>query len=117
MALIKDVLEAQRHKQAKWNAQCEGYSPEFRTPLALERHVAKIYTITIFYEVQKEIVDEWNRVCSVEYNPIDFTAQCSCKLFQRMGLVCRHIFLVFRDAQLESVPHPPICRGSVVQTV
>ncbi|XP_031126315.1 protein FAR1-RELATED SEQUENCE 5-like [Ipomoea triloba] len=124
---FEGVLEAQRHKQTKLNAQCEGYSPEFKTPLALERHVAQIYTITIFYEVQKEILggcffcrvvsicedkglmvyvikDEWNRVCSVEYNPIDFSAQCSCKLFQRMGLVCRHMFLVFKEAHLQSVP-------------
>ncbi|XP_031099741.1 protein FAR1-RELATED SEQUENCE 5-like [Ipomoea triloba] len=50
------VLEAQRHKQAKMNAECEAYLPEFKTPLPMERHVAQLFTITIFYELQREIV-------------------------------------------------------------
>ncbi|XP_019166946.1 PREDICTED: protein FAR1-RELATED SEQUENCE 5-like [Ipomoea nil] len=52
---FESVLGTQRYRQDKLNAQCEGYLPEFKTPLALERHIAQLFTITIFYELQKEI--------------------------------------------------------------
>ncbi|XP_019182044.1 PREDICTED: protein FAR1-RELATED SEQUENCE 5-like [Ipomoea nil] len=52
---FESVLRTQRYRQDKLNAQCEGYLPEFKTPLALERHIAQLFMITIFYELQKEI--------------------------------------------------------------
>ncbi|XP_019155715.1 PREDICTED: protein FAR1-RELATED SEQUENCE 5-like [Ipomoea nil] len=123
----ESVIETQRYRQAKLNAECEGYIPEFKTPLALERHVAQLFTITIFYELQKEIEaacfysrvvgvredggsiyydirGECNTIFSVHHDPKGLSASCTCKLFERMGLVCRHMFLVFRDAQLGQLP-------------
>nr|GMD98985.1 protein FAR1-RELATED SEQUENCE 5-like [Ipomoea batatas] len=32
------------------------------------------------------------------------TASCSCRMFERVGLLCRHIFLVFKDARVDSIP-------------
>ncbi|XP_019193982.1 PREDICTED: uncharacterized protein LOC109187981 [Ipomoea nil] len=52
---FESVLGTQRYRQDKLNAECKGYLPEFKTPLALERHIAQVFTITIFYELQKEI--------------------------------------------------------------
>ncbi|XP_019157186.1 PREDICTED: protein FAR1-RELATED SEQUENCE 5-like [Ipomoea nil] len=124
---FESVLEMQRYRQAKLNAECEGYLPEFKTPLALERHVAQLFTITIFYEIQKEIEaacfycyvvgiredgggihydikGECNTIFTVHHEPNVQNTSCSCKLFQRIGLVCRHMFLVFRVAELETLP-------------
>ncbi|XP_019166907.1 PREDICTED: protein FAR1-RELATED SEQUENCE 5-like [Ipomoea nil] len=52
---FESVLGTQRYRQDKLNAKCEGYLPEFKTPLELERHIAQLFTITIFYKLQKEI--------------------------------------------------------------
>ncbi|XP_019179712.1 PREDICTED: protein FAR1-RELATED SEQUENCE 5-like [Ipomoea nil] len=121
------VLETQRHTQDKLNAESEGSLPEFKTPLAIKRHTAQVFTIRIFYELQKEIesacfycgvvgIHKDNGVirydikgsCSVthtvEYNPTGVSASCICKLFERLGMVCEHMFSVFRAAQLESLP-------------
>ncbi|XP_019190597.1 PREDICTED: protein FAR1-RELATED SEQUENCE 5-like [Ipomoea nil] len=123
----ESVLETQRHKQCKLNAESEGSLPEFKTPLALERHIAQVFTLTVFYELQLEIEaacfyckvvgiradgecirydikGEYNVIHTVEYMPSLTIASCSCKLFERLGLVCRHMFLVFKDAEMASLP-------------
>ncbi|XP_019184816.1 PREDICTED: protein FAR1-RELATED SEQUENCE 5-like [Ipomoea nil] len=53
---FEGAIDCQRHKQAKLNAACEGHLPVVKTPLAIERYAAAVYTITVFYEVQAEIV-------------------------------------------------------------
>ncbi|XP_031106248.1 protein FAR1-RELATED SEQUENCE 5-like [Ipomoea triloba] len=49
------VINEQRYKQTKLNAECEGSFPETKTPLYMERHAATLYTINMFYEFQIEI--------------------------------------------------------------
>ncbi|XP_019166895.1 PREDICTED: protein FAR1-RELATED SEQUENCE 5-like [Ipomoea nil] len=123
----ESVLETQRHRQSKLNAESEGSLPEFKTPLALERHTVQVFTLTVFYELQLEIEaacfyckvvgiradgecirydikGEYNVVHTVEYMPSLSIASCSCKLFERLGLVCRHMFLVFKDAEMARLP-------------
>ncbi|XP_019179213.1 PREDICTED: protein FAR1-RELATED SEQUENCE 5-like [Ipomoea nil] len=118
---------AQRYRQDKLNAECVGYLPEFKTPLALERNIAREFTITIFYELQKEIeaacfycsvigvrqdrdsthydiANEGNIIATMHYKVGSLGASCNCNLFRRMGLVCRHMFVVFRGAQMEQLP-------------
>ncbi|XP_019176283.1 PREDICTED: protein FAR1-RELATED SEQUENCE 5-like [Ipomoea nil] len=121
------AIGAQRHTQAKMNADCESCFPVLKTPLALEKHAMDVYTISVFYDVQVEICaacfscrvaslcncdghvsyvinDGDQRPWCVELVLSDYTATCSCKMFERMGLLCRHIFLVFKDCGLESIP-------------
>ncbi|XP_019157207.1 PREDICTED: protein FAR1-RELATED SEQUENCE 5-like [Ipomoea nil] len=123
----ESVLDTQRHNQAKLDAQCEGSLPEFKTPLALERHAADLFTLTIFYALQKEIEaacfycevvgihedggtiyynigGDCTTTHTVQYEPSGCIAFCSCKMFQRLGLICRHMFLVFKSAHIEQLP-------------
>ncbi|XP_031095150.1 protein FAR1-RELATED SEQUENCE 5-like [Ipomoea triloba] len=51
----ESAIGAQRHAQAKLNADCEACFPVLKTPLALERHAMGVYTIFVFYDVQEEI--------------------------------------------------------------
>ncbi|XP_019161884.1 PREDICTED: protein FAR1-RELATED SEQUENCE 5-like [Ipomoea nil] len=97
------------------------------TPLALEKHAMDVYTISEFYDVQVEICaacyscqvvslcdcdghvsygikDGAQRAWYVELVLSDYTATCSCKMFERTGFLCRHIFCVFKDRGLESIP-------------
>ncbi|XP_019166876.1 PREDICTED: protein FAR1-RELATED SEQUENCE 5-like [Ipomoea nil] len=123
----ESVLDTQRHNQAKLDAQCEGSLPEFKTPLALERHAADLFRLTIFYALQKEIEaacfycevvgiredggtiyynigGDCTTTHTVQYKPSGCIAFCSCKMFQRLGLICRHMFLVFKSAHIEQLP-------------
>ncbi|XP_031116533.1 protein FAR1-RELATED SEQUENCE 5-like [Ipomoea triloba] len=121
------AIGAQRHAQAKLNADCEACFPVLKTPLALERHAMGVYTISVFYDVQEEICaacfscqvvslsdsdgcvsyvikDGDHRAWAVNLVLDDNCARCSCKMFERMGLLCKHIFFVFKDRGLESIP-------------
>ncbi|XP_031095102.1 protein FAR1-RELATED SEQUENCE 5-like [Ipomoea triloba] len=123
---FEGAIDSQRHKQAKLDASCEGYLPVVKTPLAIERYAAVVYTITVFYDVQAEIVagcfecrvlsaavdGDVKRVeveggngvvCVVLFHMVETTASCSCRMFERVGLLCRHIFLIFKDARVESI--------------
>ncbi|XP_019181677.1 PREDICTED: protein FAR1-RELATED SEQUENCE 5-like [Ipomoea nil] len=123
----KSILETQRHTQNKLNSGSEGSLPEFKTPLAIERHMAQVFTLRIFYELQKEIESacfysgvvgirkdnglvhynikgSYSVTHTLEFNLTVVSSPCSCKLFERLGLVCEHMFSVFRAAQVKSLP-------------
>ncbi|XP_019178978.1 PREDICTED: uncharacterized protein LOC109174166 [Ipomoea nil] len=60
--------------------------------------MAQVFTLTVFYELQVEI-EAACFYCSV----VGIHAYAG-KLFERLGFVCRHMFLVFKDAEMVSLP-------------
>ncbi|XP_019166905.1 PREDICTED: protein FAR1-RELATED SEQUENCE 5-like [Ipomoea nil] len=125
MMNFDSALKSQRNTNAKLNSDNEGYNPDMKTPLGIEKHASIVYTITVFYQVQEEIcascfkcmvlsvredggmlhydiMEGKNKRFTVVHNVNDHEAKCSCKMFEMVGLLCRHIFVVFRD--LESIP-------------
>ncbi|XP_057811310.1 protein FAR1-RELATED SEQUENCE 1-like [Salvia miltiorrhiza] len=93
----------------------------------IEQHTSDIYTKKIFLEVQVEIIEALNRCCIksmdtghaehkyfvddrssgvffVAHNMVDDTIVCSCKKFVKVGLVCRHMFVVMHNIGLKSIP-------------
>ncbi|XP_019175648.1 PREDICTED: protein FAR1-RELATED SEQUENCE 5-like [Ipomoea nil] len=125
MMNFDSALKSQRNTNAKLNSDNEGYNPDMKTPLGIEKHASIVYTITVFYQVQEEIcascfkcmllsvreeggmlhydiMDGKNKRFTVVHNVNDHEAKCSCKMFEMVGLLCRHIFVVFRD--LERIP-------------
>ncbi|XP_019198283.1 PREDICTED: protein FAR-RED ELONGATED HYPOCOTYL 3-like [Ipomoea nil] len=119
------ALKSQRNTNAKLNSDNEGYNPDMKTPLGIEKHASIVYTITVFYQVQEEIcascfkcmvlsvredggmlhydiMDGKNKRFTVVHNVNDHEAKCSCKMFEMVVLLCRHVFVVFRD--LERIP-------------
>ncbi|VFQ85743.1 unnamed protein product [Cuscuta campestris] len=52
---FESAMDSQRHKTADLDADSEACAPVYKTPLAIEKHAASIYTLSIFYEVQTEI--------------------------------------------------------------
>ncbi|XP_074266030.1 protein FAR1-RELATED SEQUENCE 2-like [Silene latifolia] len=105
-------------------------SPQLSTPLALEKHASKIYALTIFGEFQKEvkaacyscsvgdkekdktypilytdIIDQArNKTYKVCFKKDDVSVVCTCKKFERHGILCRHALCVFRDRGIQKVP-------------
>lgn len=111
------VIDDQQYTQAKLNNDYECYSLECKTPLALERHTSSIYTKTIFYDVQFEICvacfffffhvvnvqecddrlyyeikDGGKHAFKVIHVVDENNASCSPIMFERIGLLCNHLF-------------------------
>ncbi|KAD3066610.1 hypothetical protein E3N88_34490 [Mikania micrantha] len=126
------AIDNQRYNQRVVDFKSRSTTCVFRTGLELEVHASKIYTQTIFKDVQKEIykcmincfitnvdvVDNF-KVFTVSHmdNRSDFvnhfkvsvhmlehSYECSCMGFTRVGYLCRHIFCVFRLHQIKNIP-------------
>ncbi|KAH6835291.1 hypothetical protein C2S53_014997 [Perilla frutescens var. hirtella] len=103
---------------------------QLKTPFAFEKHAATVYTRNKFYEVQKEIEDACYvcRVCTISendsvamlegcsqqpyfgatnkvvHNKVEDSTTCSGLKFVRDGILCCHIFTLFKDLKLQSIP-------------
>ncbi|VFQ74279.1 unnamed protein product [Cuscuta campestris] len=140
---FESAMDSQRHKNADYNADDEACYPEFKTPLDIEKHASSVYKLTIFYDVQAEICaacfscrvlqveeldDQHNQYLvkdnrgltfTVEYSRIQSTATCSCKNYMHIGLLCKHIFLVFKDENIRKIPdlyiNPRWCKTKLLK--
>ncbi|KAL3650030.1 hypothetical protein CASFOL_006433 [Castilleja foliolosa] len=123
----ENAIEAQRHAQDSLNAANTSSTPDLKTPLSIEKHARDIYTTKIFLETQEEIVDACfkcrvmnienngdcrsynvhdgiSRVFDVVFDGADNSYVCSCKKFVRVGLLCSHIFVLFKDLNVNAIP-------------
>nr|GMD86898.1 protein FAR1-RELATED SEQUENCE 5-like [Ipomoea batatas] len=92
----------------------------------IEKHATSIYTIAIFYDVQAEIYEgcfsckiTWREEAEditvytikegqaksfkVSYSRERGEIQCSCGKFKRVGILCRHVFVVLKDDDAEMI--------------
>ncbi|KAD5960772.1 hypothetical protein E3N88_12244 [Mikania micrantha] len=126
------AIDNQRYNQRVVEFKSKSTTCSFKIGLHLEVHAAKIYTQTIFKDVQKEIyncmincfitnvdvVDNFkvytvsqmdNRSDFVNHfkvsvHMLEHSYECSCMGFTRVGYLCRHIFCVFRLHQIKNIP-------------
>ncbi|VFQ69176.1 unnamed protein product [Cuscuta campestris] len=124
---FESAMDSQRLKTADLDADSEACAPVYKTPLAIEKHAASIYTLSIFYDVQTEICascfscsvlqvdkkehtltfvvqDSRDMVVNVEHSTLESSFFCTCKYWQRIGLLCCHIFLVFKGLRIKLIP-------------
>ncbi|XP_019186463.1 PREDICTED: protein FAR1-RELATED SEQUENCE 5-like [Ipomoea nil] len=127
MAQYNSAIGEQRHNQSKLNAENEGSYPETKTPLSIEKHAARVYTVNIFYEFQKEIWDSsfkchitdknnlgdtWTyqveetggKIYEVTEIPSTEQIECACKHFNRVGILCKHVIQVMKTRGYETIP-------------
>lgn len=120
------ALDAQRNSNAHMNYLDKTMIPRLATKLGFEKHASMIYSSKIFRDVQFEIKgalfycdvtgmfsvgsdeefmikDETDEVYKVVYNKDENTFVCGCKRFGRMGLLCRHIFFVFKNKSVKCI--------------
>lgn len=112
--------------------------PMIETPWGIERHARNVYTHTIFGTFQEEVVSArdkcdiqsiWFRLMmngsqefsgkirEVHYNTCTKMSQCSCKLFESTGILCRHIILVLKGAGCTEIPEQYLlCRWTKTAT-
>ncbi|XP_074291388.1 protein FAR1-RELATED SEQUENCE 5-like [Silene latifolia] len=131
---FESALDQQRHNQKRLDNENRQSNPKLCSKLAIESDGAKIYTHDIFEEFQEKLKNtiggfsckgflESNnlhvttlkdslggRNFDVQYNPGTFEASCSCKLFERKGLLCRHIIWVYSGNGVKKIPETGIAR-------
>ncbi|XP_074305998.1 protein FAR-RED IMPAIRED RESPONSE 1-like [Silene latifolia] len=123
---FQSAMDAQRWKYAKVTADDKNSSPKLSTPLLLEKKTSEFYTTTVFYQFQEElqaacftcglsprttednnehisIMDrEKDKVYIVDLSGNKFS--CSCKMFERIGLLCKHVLWVLKDRGFDDIP-------------
>ncbi|KAK9724583.1 hypothetical protein RND81_05G084400 [Saponaria officinalis] len=121
-------MDQQRHTHKRLEMETNNSIPKTVTPLSMESHALTVNTHEVFYEIQEEIKSSmcgcglvgYSRSASVElsdkedsekkknfnvkYNVMTSEVLCTCKLFERRGLICRHIFSVFLNKLLRTIP-------------
>ena len=120
-------LDSQRNLTEKLDFVDSSKVPIMSTELLFEKHAASMYTDRIFQQVQDEIVEGHRRCrmkqCDVADNYEIYTLidshrnkcvvrhevgtesyECNCKLFLRCGILCSHIFWVFKNHDLKLIP-------------
>ncbi|XP_074266992.1 protein FAR1-RELATED SEQUENCE 5-like [Silene latifolia] len=118
--------------QQRYTGRCDDYNgdhsfPELKTELPIEKHGAIIYTHAVFKVFQEEVmaadscgVDDFEteehvriihvidaeagRIFKVRLDLRSTDAVCECKLFERIGLLCRHIVWVYKGKGIGRIP-------------
>lgn len=127
---FESAMDAQRHKQSKLNSDNKHSQPQLKTPLCIETHASEIYTHNIFRDFQAEFFAAIYKCGMKDMNKIDGTQvfvitdsdiqdktwkvlyssdddiqiNCSCCLFQRLGLLCRHCLWVLHSKKIQKIP-------------
>ncbi|XP_037486097.1 protein FAR1-RELATED SEQUENCE 5-like [Triticum dicoccoides] len=122
------ALECQRQEESNADHTSAYTTPQLITPWGLEKHGSVVFTHEVFERFQEEIVaardhcvvedmaqnegvktvaiggDDSDKVREVRWDAVAMTANCSCKLFESVGIPCRHINLVLRSSKLNELP-------------
>ncbi|XP_031106196.1 protein FAR1-RELATED SEQUENCE 1-like [Ipomoea triloba] len=121
------TINRQRSKQAELDAACNGHLPALKTPLIVERETSSIYTLAIFYQLQGEIIgacftcrvrsfadseptrtyvieDDKGKSYTVVVENGSNNISCTCRMYRRIGLLCRHAFVVLKDERFDHIP-------------
>ncbi|KAL3643682.1 hypothetical protein CASFOL_014497 [Castilleja foliolosa] len=121
-----NAIAAQRHAQDKLNSETTISIPAMKTQLPIERHAMELYTSRIFIDVQEEIsaacfsctilaicnegssctyqISDGTSTVEVVYDSVEDSYTCSCRKYVRWGLLCRHIFVLFKERKVRFIP-------------
>ncbi|KAG8371072.1 hypothetical protein BUALT_Bualt13G0048900 [Buddleja alternifolia] len=115
-----------REIEADFDTICT--TPVLRTPSPMEKQAANLYTKRIFSKFQEELVETFvytaNRIDGdghnstyrvakfeddhkayfVSLNIAEMKANCSCKMFEYSGILCRHVLTVFTVTNVLTLP-------------
>jgi hypothetical protein len=121
------VLECQRHEELKADNISLYSTPVLSTHWPVEKQASLLYTQKVFNIFQEEVNAAMDH-CSilqttqeesvkyvvvgdgsmrdrlVQWSTKDIFGHCSCKLFEKMGIPCRHIILTLRGEKIYDLP-------------
>ncbi|XP_074299385.1 protein FAR1-RELATED SEQUENCE 5-like [Silene latifolia] len=135
------AIEQQRPSQRRLDTANEHSMLEKVGSMKVEMHASLVYTHPIFADFQNEVkhaicnmgVGDLTTVGTVEYRDVhdglkyrDFRVEfntktnegkCACKLFERHGIVCRHILWVWNGRQKSYRPIVRDKNGKVIEDI
>ncbi|XP_052619601.1 protein FAR1-RELATED SEQUENCE 5-like [Lactuca sativa] len=84
------TIQKQRNTQRELDRASKKASYKMQTPREIELQASKIYTSTLFFEVEIKAEEK-------EIN-------CSCEHFKCMGVLCRHAFTIMMRCGVKEIP-------------
>uniref|UniRef100_A0A7N0TDI2 SWIM-type domain-containing protein n=1 Tax=Kalanchoe fedtschenkoi TaxID=63787 RepID=A0A7N0TDI2_KALFE len=97
---FESAMESQRQKKDRLDHESQSTYPLLKTSLAIEKHAEK--DEVEFYTIKDKSMTH-NVFEVVHYTTTDF-AECNCKNFQRIGILCRHILLALNAEDVNEIP-------------
>ncbi|XP_074297242.1 protein FAR1-RELATED SEQUENCE 5-like [Silene latifolia] len=131
---FQSAMDQQSYAQTCLDKASDHSLPKLESPLGIEKHASTVYTHAVFKEFQGEVetticscgvvgvthdIDhEYSKVGDgisgkifrVVYSILTKDASCSCKLFERKGLLCCHIVSVLKGKQITKIPEKYILK-------
>ncbi|XP_074271612.1 protein FAR1-RELATED SEQUENCE 5-like [Silene latifolia] len=131
---FESAMEQQRHNTKRLDNENRQSNPKLSTKLAIESDGARVYTHYVFEEFQEEVkystdacsckgfvvlgnlevstvMDaERSRNFEVQFNPGTLEARCTCRLFERRVLLCRHIIWIYSGNSVKKIPEYAVAR-------
>ncbi|KAM3228658.1 hypothetical protein ACQJBY_059959 [Aegilops geniculata] len=121
------ALECQREEELIADNSSIHTTPQLLTPWAMEKQGRHVFTYEVFEKFQKEIIAARDHCCiqgieqdeavkivtlrgrshkirEVRCDTTTMIANCSCKLFETIGIPCRHIIQVLRAENQNELP-------------
>ncbi|XP_042029779.1 protein FAR1-RELATED SEQUENCE 5-like [Salvia splendens] len=122
-----NAIEAQKNQTERLDYYDSVISPKYATDLAFEKQLASVYTNMMFRVVQ-ELISEADKSCqmismstlenievfkvsdarkktfTVTHEKETESFDCECKLFERCGYLCSHLFFVLRNKDVNNIP-------------
>ncbi|XP_074271296.1 protein FAR1-RELATED SEQUENCE 2-like [Silene latifolia] len=126
---FQSAVEQQCYTQRFLDASSDNTLPEVSSKTMIENHASKIYTHTIFYEFQEQVqagpcscavrglskqgnldiigvedAYKQHRIFHVAHNNESKGTTCKCKMFERKGILCKHIIWIISGKGLHTIP-------------
>ncbi|KAK9672850.1 hypothetical protein RND81_12G129200 [Saponaria officinalis] len=122
------TMDQQRHTFKRLEMESENSVPQPITLSPIERHAISLYTHEVFLEFQEEMKSSmctcgmvgYTKTSEYEVTDIEDASrkktfqvrhivgcdefECNCKLFERRGIICRHIFWVLSNKHFRNIP-------------
>ncbi|XP_074300331.1 protein FAR1-RELATED SEQUENCE 2-like [Silene latifolia] len=126
---FQSAMEQQHYNQIFLDAPSDSMLPRVSSKTMMEKHASKIYTQTVFYEFQeqvqaapcscavREFLEQGNmdiisvevaymkrRIFQVAHDNKSKETTCTCKMFERKGILCKHFIRIISEKGLHSIP-------------
>ncbi|XP_057545983.1 protein FAR1-RELATED SEQUENCE 5-like [Amaranthus tricolor] len=131
---FQSAMDVQRYMMQTLDNKCKLYSAPLKTRIPLEKHASSVYTDVVFKDFQEQILSARDEcgfeknfvrdgkdvyrvvhfntgtIFEVVYDAQTLYVDCCCKLFKRVGVLCKHVLWVLHAKGVKYIPEPYILK-------
>lgn len=121
MTQYEEAVNNWRVKELRADYESTNSAPVMKTASPMEKQASGMYTRAAFIKFQEEFVEipanpvdkisdstyrvgKFGQGHTVEFESLEVKANCSCRMFEYSGIVCRHILAVFSARNVFTLP-------------